>query len=372
MGLSEMKLNRLFCATMVAVAAVPSMVSAGTVTISSGTGRLAPRQPQSAVSSDGTVHVVYGAGDTVYYSRSTDGGATFSAPEKAFDCPNLYLGMRRGPRIATAKNSVVVTAIGGEAGKGKDGDLMAWSRNDMGQWSGPFRVNDVDESAREGLHAMASSPSGVLWCSWLDLRTKGMKVYASRSTDGGKTWSPNVPVYQSPDGSVCECCHPSIVVGVDERPHVLFRNQLDGNRDMYVISGNAQGDFTGAKLHGDANWALNRCPMDGGMLAVDSAGRVATAWRREEEVFVTTGGSEQKLGPGKQPWMTFLGEKPLVLWVEKNDGKLLSWRGAGPSTVLADVARDPVVVSSGDGKKAFACWESVTGDDRAIVGMVIE
>ena len=363
-----MKRHGILAAMIVAVCS--SSAFAGPVVISSGTGRLSPRQPQAAVSTDGTIHVVYGSGDAVFYSRSTDSGATFSRPEHAFDSSNLPLGMRRGPRVAASKDSVVVTAIGGAMGKGKDGDVLAWRRTPDGKWSGPVRVNDVDDSAREGLHAMASSPSGVLWCAWLDLRTKGMKVYASHSTDGGQTWSPNVPVYKSPDGSVCECCHPSIVVGPDERPHVLFRNQLEGNRDMYVISGNANGDFTGATLHGDSHWPLNRCPMDGGMLAIDGAGRVATAWRREEEVFVTIAGREQKLGSGKQPWMTFLGDRPLVLWVEKNDGPLLEWRGAD-SKVVADVARDPVVVTSGKGK-AFACWESVTGEDRAIVGMAIE
>jgi hypothetical protein len=112
--------------------------------------------------------------------------------------------------------------------------------------------------------------------------------------------------------------------------------------------------------------------MDGGMLAVDRTGRIATAWRRQEAIFATVDDREQSLGTGRQPWTTFLGDKPLVLWVEKNDGKLLAWRGSSKPDVLFDVARDPVVVTSAKANKAFACWESVTGDDRAIVGMTIE
>jgi len=368
-----MKLRGILVAAIMALCLPQAGYSAGPVVIASGTGRPAPRQPQAAVSGDGVIHVVYGAEDSVYSARSTDGGVTFSTPEHAFDCPSLYLGMRRGPRIAASKETVVVTAIGGAAGKGKDGDLMAWRRAPDGRWAGPSRVNDVPDSAREGLHAMASSPNGVLWCCWLDLRIKGMQVYASRSIDGGKTWTPNVLVYRSPGGSVCECCHPSIVIGPDERPHVLFRNQLDGNRDMYVISGDADGNFSGATQHGEEHWPLNRCPMDGGMLAIDRAGNIATCWRRDEEVFVTAGAREVKLGAGKQPWMIFRGDSPLVLWVEKNDGKLFAWRDSkAPAETLADVARDPVVVALGKGQGAFACWERVTGDDRAIVGRLID
>ncbi len=46
---------------------------------------------------------------------------------------------------------------------------------------------------------------------WLDLREKGTVLYASKSMDHGETWSKNILVYRSPDGSICECCHPSII-----------------------------------------------------------------------------------------------------------------------------------------------------------------
>src|SRR6185295_10354450 len=115
-------------------------------------------------------------------------------------------------RIAASNEAITITVIGGgsdDAG-GKGGDVLAWSSHDDGEtWQGPVRVNDVKDSAREGLHALASGPSGQLFCAWLDLREGGTKIVGSRSTDGGSTWSKNVLVYQSPDGHVCECCHPS-------------------------------------------------------------------------------------------------------------------------------------------------------------------
>ena len=41
------------------------------------------------------------------------------------------------------------------------------------------------------------------------VKPKG-KIYLSSSEDGGKSWSKSRLVYRSPEGSVCECCKPSI------------------------------------------------------------------------------------------------------------------------------------------------------------------
>ena len=192
--------------------------------IASGKGPRAPKQPQAAVGDDGSVHVVYGIGDAVQYCRSLDGGATFEKSMQAFRVPNMSLGMRRGPRIVKTKTAIVVTAIGGQIGKGHDGDVLAWRSTDDGQtWQGPVRVNDTADSAREGLHAMASGADGSIWCVWLDLRDKKSEIYATRSKDGGASWEPNRCVYRSPDGSVCECCHPSVVVSGNSVHGILTR-----------------------------------------------------------------------------------------------------------------------------------------------------
>jgi hypothetical protein len=61
---------------------------------------------------------------------------------------------------------------------------------------------------------MATGGNGLIFTTWLDLRAQGTRLYGSTSTDGGATWSPNALVYESPSGSVCECCHPSAAVDV--------------------------------------------------------------------------------------------------------------------------------------------------------------
>ncbi len=199
----------------------------------------------------------------------------------------------------------MITAIGGAQGKGRDGDILAFRSLDGGNtWLGPVKVNDVAASAREGLHAMTANQDGTLWCVWLDLREEGTKLFIAKSTDQGATWSKNALVYQSPGGSICECCHPSIIAD-GSAVHVLFRNSLKGNRDMYFVSSSDEGvTFSDAVRLGQSSWHLNACPMDGGMLALDNSGAVSTVWRRNRSVYLATSKSdpESLLGVGEQPW----------------------------------------------------------------------
>ena len=187
-----------------------SLLAAEQFTVLAGQDAAAPKQPQACVAGDGSVHITFGVGERVYYCRVEDSRVT--EPVAAFRVPNMSLGMRRGPRIAHSGSAITITAIGGAQGKGKDGDILAYRSVDQGKtWLGPVRVNDVESSAREGLHAMTSDPQGVLWSVWLDLREKGTRLFAAKSTDQGATWSKNFLVYQSPERAICECCHPSIV-----------------------------------------------------------------------------------------------------------------------------------------------------------------
>ena len=347
------------------------------VIIASGKGANAPKQPQAAIGTDGSVHLVYGIGDTVQYCQSPDGGITFGKAMQAFRVPNMSLGMRRGPRIVKTKTAIVVTAIGGQIGKGRDGDVLAWRSTDDGQtWQGPVRVNDTADSAREGLHAMASGADGSIWCVWLDLRDKKSEIYAAMSKDGGATWEPNKCIYRSPDGSVCECCHPSVIVSRDS-VHVMFRNSLGGNRDMYVTSSMDGGkSFSDARKLGSGTWTLDACPMDGGMLAAGPKGSVATVWRRDGNVYTAAGdGSpETPLGPGQQPWIAGTSQGPVIVWTVGREGDLLAQNPvSGKPQKLAGAARDPMIASSSNGEgPVVACWESKLNGDPVVLAARIE
>lgn len=359
--MDRVTLRGLLCSGVLCV--VASVRASDPVLVAHGTDGQAPKQPQAVVTEDGVVHLVYGAGDAVFHSRSTDGAETFSPPRHAFRISNLSLGMRRGPRVALAGKALVVTAIGGVQGKGRDGDLQSWRSTDGGEtWQGPARVNDMADSAREGLHGTASGMDGSVWCVWLDLRESQSEVYVSNSNDGGETWKSNVRVYRSPDGNVCQCCHPSILV-CNGAVHVLFRNSLAGCRDMYVATSTDEGVTFGPAIKiGQGSWKLDACPMDGGMLANGPNGSLVTVWRREREVFSTSSkdGREQKLGRGEQPWVATTASGPVIVWTDRREADLwLQAPGSRGPVKLAVAARDPIVTASiGGAGPIVVCWES--------------
>lgn len=305
--------------------------------------------------------MVFGVGDRVRHHQSTDKGTTFSTLSELPLVHAMSLGMRRGPRIAACNSSICVTAIGGKQGKGRDGDLLAMRSVDRGRtWSKPVVVDDSADSAREGLHAMAAGPNGQMCCVWLDLRNRKTEVMAASSPDGRATWSDNVLVYKSPDGSVCECCHPSVAFDGGGQIHVQWRNALSGARDMYVTS-----SLDGGKTFGKASkletgtWPLKMCPMDGEAIA--AAGEtVVTVWRRDMTVHLLTMGDreDRSLGTCEQPSVAPAKAGTFAVWLPKRGGTayLLSPASRMPRK-LADHASDPVVVTGPDGMDpVVAVW----------------
>lgn len=333
------------------------------------------KQPQVAVDTGGRIYVVFGRANEVRLASSGDGGRRYDVTTVG-RVGALSLGMRRGPRVVVAGDAVVVTAIGGDEGKGRDGDVLAWRSSDGGNtWGGPRRINSVGGSAREGLHGMAAGPNGRIFCTWLDLRAGRTEIYGSLSRDGGATWEGDALIYRSPDGSVCECCHPSAAYGSDGTLYVMWRNSLGGSRDLYLSRSDDDGKtFHAAEKLGRGTWPLAACPMDGGAVAAGPAGEVETVWMRAGSMFAARPGvPERPLGRGVQGWAT-LGTGGLhAVWLEGRPGRLLHLGpGAAAPRVLVERAGDPAIAAAPGGRgPVVAAWE-VPGRGKGIEAMVID
>jgi hypothetical protein len=266
-------------------------------------------QPQFAAS-ERLVAVAYGSPNTVYLSVSHDRGATFSEPRKVAGVPGLNLGRHRGPRVAITPSGIVVSAINGA-------DLLTWSSTDEGKtWESGAVVNDVPKAAREGLHAMASRSDGLLYATWLDDREGRKELFGAYSSDNGATWSKNIRIYALPDGPICNCCHPTAVFAPNGELEVMWRNALDGSRDMYLASSKDGGKtFSAAEKQGAGTWKLDACPMDGGGVAATAQGKIVTAWRRGAAVYMAPqGGAETLIHAGKDPSIAANAEGIYIAW----------------------------------------------------------
>jgi hypothetical protein len=267
--------------------------------------------------------------------------------------------MHRGPRVVVAQNGIVISAVVGEKGKGADGDVVAWRSTDGGKtWSPPVRVSDAPAAAREGLHSMAFGGKDTVFATWLDLRNNGTQLYGSVSRDGGMSWSPNTLVYQSPSGSVCQCCHPSAIVDAQGRITVMFRNAVNGARDLYVIhSVDGGSTFGKAEKLGRGTWEINACPMDGGGIAMSKSAGLVSVWRRQKEIYLAAlSGNEELLGAGKDPVIAQGKDGIYAAWTSP-DGIRVKVPGETDPFVLDPAGSSVQLVGSPKGS-VLAAWEN--------------
>jgi hypothetical protein len=306
------------------------------------------QMPNASKDIRGNLHIVFGSGDSILYSFSGNQGKTFSQPELVALLPNLFASAMRGPQIASTSNGLIIIA------STKNGDIFSFAKPDEEIWQSAARVNDVDTVAKEGLMAIAGDGQ-TAYAVWLDLRDKHNKIFGAKSTDAGKTWSKNIMVYTSPDKTVCECCKPSVAIkGKDV--FVMFRNWLNGDRDLYLIKSPDGGmTFNHAQKLGEGSWALKGCPMDGGGLSVDADGSIQTVWRRESKIYgCEPGKQEVLLGEGRSCTIETINGQNVYAWTENN--QVIVMKPNGGKTSLG-TGKQPILKAV-DSKHLICVWEN--------------
>jgi hypothetical protein len=268
------------------------------------------QMPNMTVDKKNTVHIIYGVRDSILLISTKD-GITFTPPSLVAILPKLMASSMRGPQIVSVDHGLLVTACT------NTGNIYCYKSDLSGKWTNTKIINDTHESAKESL--MALSAEGLhVFAIWLGVKNpKGQNIYGSKSIDGGKTWTKNIVVYASPDGTVCECCKPSVAVR-GNNIFVMFRNFINGNRDLYLIKSTDGGrTYQHATKLGNGSWKLSGCPMDGGGLVINHNGIPETVWQREGKIYATSPGTEEKeIGKGRGCSMETINGKNIYCWSE--------------------------------------------------------
>ncbi|HYJ47683.1 MAG TPA: sialidase family protein [Pyrinomonadaceae bacterium] len=158
---------------------------------------------------------VYGSHDPechtqIYFSRSTDGGKTFSMPfrisDAAGDCIDSDNTVEGAVPAVGPKGEVYVVWAGSQGlvfDKSLDGGLTFGKDKVMGQMPGgwDFPMPGLDRANGmpvTGVDLSAGPRKGTLYVNWVDERNGDLDVFVASSSDGGETWSAPVRVNDDP------------------------------------------------------------------------------------------------------------------------------------------------------------------------------
>jgi hypothetical protein len=189
-------------------------------------------------------------GDTMF-SRTTDGGVTWE-PARAIDMPQKLIGTI-GHQIVVEPTGELIdlfTMIQG-SGKNQPGSSLAMMRStDHGAtWSAPEVIHKIrfdgafDPDTGLPIRAEGFVPevavdpnNGNLYATWQDIRFAGVDQIAfSMSDDGGDTWSDPIKVSQTPSSADVaneQAWVPAVAVGADGTIAVTyydFRNNTSAS-----------------------------------------------------------------------------------------------------------------------------------------------
>jgi hypothetical protein len=302
-------------------------------------------QPQAAIDSRGTLHLVYYSGDAhhgdLYYTRSKDGGMSFSPALPVNQGGSaIAAGTIRGAQLALGRNDRVHVAWNGSNNEGplnpdsgKPGTPMLYTRlNDSGNAFDPQRNLMLHSFGLDGGGSIAANQSGDVYVAWHGIGESEAKgtgregearrsVWLVKSEDDGRTFAAEKKAWTQETGA-CGCCGMKIFADQKGDVFALYRSATESvHRDIYLLSSNDRGkDFQGKLLH---KWDINACPMSS-MDFAENGNTTVAAWETGGEVYWTRiingRASEPIAAPGDGK-----GRKHPRIAVNENGDVLLAW-----------------------------------------------
>jgi hypothetical protein len=257
-------------------------------------------QPEAAVDGKGTVHLVYLKGDPagcdVWYRSRPTGQKEFSPAVRVNSEPGsaIALGTVRGAQLALGPNGRVHVVWNGsqpDHQRGAVGAPMFYARlDDTGRGFEPQRNLMTATMNLDGGGSVAADQSDNVFVVWhahprkvaeADESNRG--VYVARSTDGGKTFSPERKV-DSGETGVCGCCGLKAFADKKGRVAILYRS-ADGaaNRDMVLLVSTNHGESFRSRLVG--KWHVSTCPMSTQALGQGPGNTLMACWETEGQVY---------------------------------------------------------------------------------------
>ncbi|MCE9608963.1 MAG: hypothetical protein K8R23_01925 [Chthoniobacter sp.] len=284
---------------------------------------LQPRKAQA--SADGTIHVLCDSEHGPQYVQSRDDGRTFSAPIPVVDAASRKPGLKfLAWDLAVARDGRVHVALGTNAWQLKlPKEEWGFFYAALGPGAAGFSpVRNLNHQPSEGF-SIAAGDRGAVGATFLS-----GKIHTMTSRDGGVTFGEPA----EPDATLnpCKCCTTSVAYGTDGKLALLYREETDNDRDMWLSlldpSGSGRPTRTRISL---TPWKIAACPMTY-FTVVPAANSYIAAWPTKGQIYFTHLGKDGAvLPPGEIRTPGTNGMRTGVLALPAADGAtLIAWKNS--------------------------------------------
>lgn len=274
----------------------------------------------------------------VYVQKSADRGGAFGRPVRVNRDPEAIAAHGESrPKIALGPEGHVYLTWVRNLGPRFTSHILFSRSTDGGRtFSAPRVVNDNRDVIGHAFDSLAVGRDGKVFIAWLDGRDSdrakkegrsftGSSLYYTWSDDGGRTFRPD----KLAAPGTCQCCRLQTVLDESGLPAVMWRHIFpDGIRDHALLrfrDWDTPGEVVRASFE---NWKIDACPHHGPGLAVDALGGFHAVWFSNAPgnsgLFYAFGGPEGRFaaplrfgGPGAgHPHLTVGNGRVVVVWSE--------------------------------------------------------
>lgn len=243
--------------------------------------------PTVAFDRAGRLWAVWVERSRVFASVSDDLGRTFGKAVTITPQPeDVDANGESRPKIATGPGGEIYLTWT-RAGRERFTGYIRFSRSiDGGRtFSTPVTLNDDERETGHRFDTVHVGPTGTVYVVWIDKRdldkaTEAKKPYAgaalyfTRSTDRGATFSPNEKLKDE----VCECCR--IAVDFDGQEPVMFWRDVIGGttRDHGILRFRDRLTAGSPSRATHDGWEIDACPHHGPSMSIAKGGTYHLVW----------------------------------------------------------------------------------------------
>jgi len=278
---------------------------------------------KAQLGADGTLHLLLDAEDGPRHVKSTDAGVTFSAPMTIVDAASLKPGLKfQGEDLAVGKDGRVHVAMSNNAWKLKlPEEEWGFYYASLASGATAFSpVRNLNRKPSEGFSLAADERGEVTACFLSG------KLFTMVSHDNGETFSEYAE--PNPAWDPCNCCTTAAAYGADGKLALLYREETDNERDMFVVLSNQRTRSKPLRTRiSGTPWKLNGCPMTYFTITRADNGFVAAWPTRGQVYFARLGKAGAILPPGEIRTPGTSGMRNGLVALSASDGAtLIAWK----------------------------------------------